>query len=121
MKKPERLWELIWFNYIANETTTNLIKANTKKEALETAELYIKSEMGKDYFPSAIERLHEYSMDDILTKEDMVEKYKNRYNEEPEYTDYIKAYLYDIEDEAEDKEIERMIQEAFRDEKSTDK
>lgn len=123
MKKPERLWELIWFNYIANETMTNLIKANTKKEALETAELYIKSWMGKDHFPSAMERLHEYSMDDIniLTKEDMIEKYKNRYNEEPEYTDYIKAYLYDIEEEAEDKEIERMIQEAFKDEESTDK
>ena len=123
MKKPERMWELIWFDYIANATMTNLIKANTKKEALETAELYIKSKMGKDHFPSAMERLPEYSMDDIniLTKEDMLEKYKNRYNEEPEYTDYIKSYLYDIEEEAEDKEIERMIQEAFKDEKSTDK
>ena len=63
-----------------------------------------------------MESLREYSMDDlnILTKENMVEKYKRQYNgEEPEYTDYMEAYLYDEEEQAEDREIEKLIEEAM--------
>lgn len=115
-KRPDRMWELIWFNYIANETLTALIKADTKYEALQVAELYIKSSVGKNSFPSAMESLREYSMDNlnILTKEDMINRYKRCYNgEEPEYTDYMKAYLYDEEEEAEDREIEKLIEEAM--------
>ena len=115
-KRPDRMWELIWFNYIANETLTALIKADTKYEALQIAELYIKCRVGKNSFPSAMESLREYSMDNlnILTKEDMINKYKRCYSgEEPEYTDYMKADLYDEEEQAEDREIEKLIEEAM--------
>lgn len=68
------LYTLIWYNYIAQETWVDKIKANNEKSARRIAIKWIKKHVGHDddFAENSIESLYESGYDDEIITEEMV-------------------------------------------------
>lgn len=73
-------YQLIWYNYIAQEDQVDYILAKDENDAKEIAILWIKLWVGHDYSfaESSISSLSEFSESYDITRESVMEYYKQR-------------------------------------------
>lgn len=75
-------FQLIWYNYVAQEECVDYILAKDENDAREIAYMWIRRWVGHDdnFAESAIESLYEYDEIDDITREQMEEYWQSKIN-----------------------------------------
>ena len=81
-EKNMKRFQLIWYNYVAQEECVDYILAKDENDAREIAYMWIRRWVGHDdnFAESAIESLYEYDEIDDITREQMEEYWQSKIN-----------------------------------------